>query len=128
MTKILIVEDDQTLRDVYALILQISGYDIDTASNGLQALEKYHANSYDVILLDLMMPELDGVGFLQQAQVAKHTPELKVIIFSNLSSGELLDKAFDLGAHEHVLKANLTPEGLITVIQELTGQAAPVPD
>lgn len=119
MSKILVVEDDQTLREVYCAILKSADYIIQSAQDGLVALQKCSEEAYDVILLDLMMPELDGLGFLQAAKLAEVAPSTKVIVFSNLSSGKEIEKSLELGAIKHVLKSTLTPRGLLDLIQSV---------
>jgi CheY-like chemotaxis protein len=116
-TKVLVVEDDKTLREVYVTILHLANYTVDAASNGVEALEKCKKKHYDIILLDLMMPILDGVGFLKQAHLATTSPATKVVIFSNLSSGSSLEEAMQFGVDAQVLKAHLTPQSLVKLVQ-----------
>jgi DNA-binding response OmpR family regulator len=122
MLKILLVEDEEILRDAYKSVLQSEGFEVHIAHNGLDALEKCRYAQYDVILLDLMMPELDGVGFLQQANLKQSSPNTKVIVFSNLSSGQVITKAFELGANTYVLKSDLSPKELIMVINKVSSR------
>jgi CheY-like chemotaxis protein len=117
MAKVLVVEDDKTLREVYVTILHFAEHFVDAASDGEMALEKCKKTRYDVILLDLMMPILDGVGFLKQARLEKTAPKTKVVIFSNLSSGTPLEEAMRLGVNDHVLKSHLTPQSLIKLVR-----------
>lgn len=128
MSKILVVEDDKTLREVYATILRFADYTVGVASNGKVALELCAKNHYDIILLDLMMPILDGVGFLKQAYLDKTSPNTKVIIFSNLSSGSLIEEALRLGVEEHVLKSHLTPHDLVELVRHYGKGASSLDD
>jgi CheY-like chemotaxis protein len=121
MRKILLVEDDQILRETYATILSTEPYIIDTAPNGLVALEKTKDTTYDLILLDLMMPVLDGVGFLEK--FAPFPPQTKIIVLSNVSPGDLLDKAIRLGVHRTALKADLSPKQLLTLVRYEAGSS-----
>jgi len=114
MRKILLVEDEELLRDSYVLILSTEAYDVDSATNGQEALDKCQDKVYDLILLDLMMPIVDGVAFLEQYQPNPHT---KIVILSNLSAGTELDKAMRLGAHNSVLKATLSPRQLLSTVR-----------
>lgn len=116
MRKVLLVEDEPTLRDVYGLILSTQAYDFDIASNGLEALKKCKQKEYDLILLDLMMPVLDGVGFLEQFSENGQPPS-KVIVLSNLSSGHELTEALRLGAYKSILKADLSPKQLLATVR-----------
>lgn len=116
MRKILLVEDEPTLRDAYGLILGTQPYQVDMASNGQEAIDICKNKQYDLILLDLMMPVIDGVGFLEQFGTSGILPS-KVIVLSNLSSGSELAKAMALGAHKSILKADLSPRQLLTTIR-----------
>lgn len=117
MHKILLVEDEKILRDAYAILLQAQdGMDVTIAVNGQEALDYCAHASFDLILLDLMMPVLDGVGFLEQANLKATSPNTKVIILSNLSSGEDLTRALHLGADRHAVKSDLGPNDIISLI------------
>jgi DNA-binding response OmpR family regulator len=113
MRKILVVEDEDLLRESYQMIISTEPYDIDVAKNGQEALDKCAEKTYDLILLDLMMPVMDGVEFLQHFDV----PNTKVVILSNVSSGELLDQALKLGADSNIVKATLSPRDLLTKVR-----------
>lgn len=116
MRKILVVEDEPELRDTYELILTTEPYDVSVAMNGKQALELCHNKTYDLILLDLMMPIMDGVQFLKQFHPDEHQGT-KIIIISNLSMGEMLKNAMELGAQRSVVKADLTPKELLSLVR-----------
>lgn len=113
MRKILIVDDEDALRESYEMILNTEPYQVDVAKNGQVALEFTEKKEYDLILLDLMMPILDGLGFLKKVE-KKHS---KIIILSNLSSGIEIDKAYKLGADSSVLKATLSPKELLSLVR-----------
>ncbi|HSD55820.1 MAG TPA: response regulator [Candidatus Saccharimonadales bacterium] len=116
MRKLLLVEDEPALRDAYQLILSTQPYDFDVAVNGQDALDKCAKKHYDLILLDLMMPVLDGVGFLERFATNGHTPS-RVVVLSNLSSGQDLTRAISLGAQKSVLKAELSPKQLLAMVR-----------
>ena len=120
MKKILIVEDDHTLREAYELILKMNGYEVTAAPNGARAVEIVKKNFFDVILLDLLMPELDGVGFLEKSGVRKKSPKTKVIVFSNLSSSEKLKQALEIGVDMQLVKSDLSPKQLIETLESLS--------
>jgi len=116
MRKILLVEDEVLLREAYEMILSSEPYVIHSAPNGAKAWELCQKNDYDLILLDLMMPILDGVAFLER--YAQHENEIpKVIVLSNLSSGDEITRALDLGAIKSAVKANLSPKQLISLVR-----------
>lgn len=116
MRKILIVEDEELLRESYEMILSTEPYDIDVASNGKEALEKSLHTEYDLILLDLMMPVMDGPTFLK-TYTSSADKMSKVVILSNLSYGDQLSRALELGASRNILKASLSPKQLIATVR-----------
>jgi CheY-like chemotaxis protein len=116
MRRILLVEDEDILRESYDMVLSTQPYIVDTAANGQEALEKYRENHYDLILLDIMMPIMDGVAFLEV--ITKEATELpKVLMLTNLSSGSEIDRALKLGAEKTMLKSDLSPKQLIAAVR-----------
>lgn len=119
MHKVLLVEDEKILRDAYTILLEAQdNLEVTTATNGQEALEICSHQTFDLILLDLMMPVLDGVGFLEKASLRKNAPATRVIVLSNLSSGSELMKALDFGAHRHAVKSDLAPNDVVAMINE----------
>ena len=119
MYKILLVEDEKILRDAYSIILKTqTDYVLDVATNGEEALKLCKKNQYELILLDLMMPVLDGAGFMEKAALLKKSPHTRVVIMSNLSSGEGLEKVLKLGANRHAVKSDLAPSDVVAIIEE----------
>jgi DNA-binding response OmpR family regulator len=116
MRKILIVEDEELLRDSYQIILSTEPYEVDVAVNGQEALDKCQQTDYDLILLDIMMPVMDGPTFLERYKKSKPGAS-NVIILSNLSSGDELSRALELGARRSILKASLSPKELIATVR-----------
>ena len=118
--KILIVEDDKFLRQAYQNILGKENFDLKLAVNGREGVEIAQAWSPDLVLLDLLMPEMDGIGFLKAFDAHAH-PETKVIVFSNLSLPEKVNEANQLGAVNFKTKAMFTPREMIALIRETLG-------
>lgn len=103
MKRILVVDDDATIRDVIALVLEEEGWSVTTAANGVEALSKMRAITQDLVLLDLMMPMLDGWSVLGQRQVDPALSTIPVVAMS--AGGQLaLERARALGADECVSK------------------------
>lgn len=118
--KILVVEDDLALNEAYKTILGSAGYDIKTAFNGKEALAITDTYEPDIIFLDLRMPVLDGIGFLEEYnQKEKHT-KVKIIVFSNYDMQREVDEAYELGAERYVLKALASPNEVIKIVKDLT--------
>jgi CheY-like chemotaxis protein len=119
MANILVVDDDQMLREAYALMLSAAGYNVSVACDGADALSQCRALLPDLVLLDMLMPNLDGVGFLEKLQTIPGHKLVKVIIFSNLSTSEKINQAMTLGAEKHITKSKMTPQQLTNEIQEM---------
>lgn len=117
--KILVVEDEQILREAYCQILTQEGYEVAEAANGRLALKQLKTFQPDLILLDILMPEMDGLTFLTLAKLTKNYPGVKVIAFSNLSDQQKLDQMVSLGVTENILKSTLSPKQLALTIQGL---------
>ena len=102
MYKILIVDDESAIRKLIAKYAAFEGYETDEAENGMQAVEKCRQNKYDIVILDIMMPELDG--FSAGRQIKKDDPDLPIILLS--ARGEEYDRinGFEIGADDYVVK------------------------
>ena len=118
MSQILIVEDDKMLRDAFTILLEAHGYNVTGVSNGEEALQLCETNNYDVILLDLMMPILDGVGFLEKANLSERSPHTRIVLLSNLSFGATIEKSKQLGVHRREIKSNLSPKDILAVVEQ----------
>ncbi len=116
---VLIVEDDNDLRDAYVMILQSEGIDTQSAENGQVALDKINTlGNPGVIFLDLRMPVMDGLEFLKQYDAPEH-PDTVVIVFSNYDAKNEIDMAYELGAQRYVLKARAAPKELIRIVRTI---------
>lgn len=116
MRRILLVEDETILRETYQTILSTQPYQCDFAANGKIALEKCKKQHYDLILLDIMMPVMSGIDFLENYQQLGEKKS-KIIILSNLSSGKEIERALELGVEKNIVKSNLSPRELISTIR-----------
>ena len=122
--KILIVEDEVTLSEAYYTLLKQAKYDVQVAHDGRDALEKLTAFEPDLILLDLRMPILDGVGFLREYDHIHEHPEVKVVVFSNYDMQDEIDEAYQLGAERSILKAWASPRDILNLVEDTLGATA----
>lgn len=116
MRKILLVEDEPVLQETYQIILSTQPYLYDHAENGKIALEMCKKKDYDLILLDIMMPEMNGIEFLEKFE-NKEEIQSKIIVMSNLSAGKEIDRVKELGVQTTILKSNTSPSQLIAAIR-----------
>lgn len=108
--KILVVEDDSMISSMYKTKLTQEGFEVFIAENGAQGLDMAIQEHPDLILLDVILPQLDGFAVLQELKSAKaSTKDIPVIMLTNLSTEEDKDKGAKFGAEEYLVKASLTP-------------------
>lgn len=117
--RVLLVEDDQMLIKMYVTKLEKEGFIIDVAHNGKEGLEKLKEKQYDTVLLDLMMPEMDGFEMLRVYNNSSEYKKAPILILSNLGQKEDINQAIALGIGEdnYIVKANMTPTEVINKIR-----------
>lgn len=118
--KILVVEDEKVLNNAYETILTKSGHKVAVAFDGQEALQKLEDFSPDVILLDLKMPNVDGIGFLKAYAKQGRKKRSKIVLFSNFDLQKEIDEAFALGVDKYVLKAWASPKDLLKIIEDVS--------
>src|SRR5882672_2632544 len=133
MAKILLVEDDVNLREIYSARFAAESYEVITASDGEEALATAVRERPDLIVLDVMMPKISGFDMLDILRSTPETRNTKVIMMTALSQAEDKSRADKLGADRYLVKSQVTLEDVAKVAHEvLTGEpatpAAPVPD
>ena len=112
--KILVVEDELPLAHALKLKFSLYGFEVDTATNGKEGLEMALNNKYDAILLDLIMPHMDGFTFLEELKSKKvKTP---ILVLSNLGQAEDKERAKQLGAVNYYVKSNTPIAEIITAV------------
>lgn len=117
--RVLVVEDETILRKAYVSILKQEGFNVYEAGDGHEALKVLKKVKPNLIILDILMPKMDGLAFLQQARILQDYPDTKVLAFSNLSDQQKLDQTATLGATKHILKSSLSPKQLVDTVREL---------
>jgi CheY-like chemotaxis protein len=115
---ILVVEDEPELAEIYQTLLEQAKYSVRVAHNGKDALKQVDEKKPNLILLDLRMPVMDGVEFLEKLDVKKSHPDIKVIVFSNYDMQDEIDDAYRLGAERYVLKAWASPKELLHIVKD----------
>lgn len=117
---VLIVEDDNFLQSLEAKKMTKEGYEVLTANNGEEALALFAKNVHvDIVLLDLMLPGIDGFGVLEKMREEPKHAKTPVIVFSNLSEEKDIKKASELGISEFMVKSNFTLDQLAERVKAL---------
>ncbi len=116
---ILLIEDDVFVSDIYSRELRKAGLNVDIAGDGLEGVEKAKEKSYDLILLDIMLPKKTGIDVLKEIRVptstAKDTP---VYLLTNLGQGSIIKQAIEIGAQGYLLKARVLPSQVLQAVNE----------
>ena len=110
--RVLFVEDDPSVAQMYKLKLELDGYQVMVAPDGEQALEQATANPPDIIFLDIRLPKMDGLAVLEKLRETESTKHVPVVILSNYSERELVERGLKLGALEYLIKSQTTPAKL----------------
>ncbi|HKF74940.1 MAG TPA: response regulator [Candidatus Dormibacteraeota bacterium] len=107
--RVLIVEDDLVLAGMYRVKLERDGYTVSVAGDGEQALEALAGELPDLIFLDIRMPRMDGLTFLERLRASVRTRDIPVVIVSNYSEAEIAARGLRLGVREYLIKSQTTP-------------------
>jgi two-component system response regulator (stage 0 sporulation protein A) len=118
MPKIAIIEDDQTISQMYRFKFEAENYTVQTAENGKLGLELVENMKPDIILLDLMMPELNGDQMLEQLRATSWGKDIKVIVLTNVGEQEIPENVKELGVSGVILKADMTPRQVAELVKK----------
>lgn len=114
--KIMIIEDDDFLRSLAVTKLQSSGFDTESSSNGQDGLSKLQASVPDLLILDLMLPVMNGFDVLRSIRNDQNLKNLPVIVFSNMGEEKDIKMCLDLGITDYMIKSNFTLDELVEKI------------
>ncbi len=117
--KILIVEDDKFLRELIVRKLSNEGYEVVEAVDGEQGVQKIKETKPDLVLLDLILPGIDGFEVLAQKKEDPFVASIPVIVLSNLGQKEDVDRGLGLGATDYLIKAHFTPGEIIEKVRNI---------
>lgn len=121
--RILVVDDDLYMRELYEEVLKGAGYEVETAVDGKEGIEKLSRGGFDLTFLDMMMPKIDGLGVLtalmQNPPAVKNGP---IILLSNLGHEHIIEEAKQKGASSYLIKADITPDQLLKAVEKYLGK------
>ncbi|HSW97617.1 MAG TPA: response regulator [Candidatus Saccharimonadales bacterium] len=126
MPRILLIEDDEMFAALYKRQFILGGIDVDVAVNGTDGLSSVTKKRYDLVLLDILLPDLDGTEVFRQMKAQDSTKNIPVVFLTNLSQEENIEKAFQLGAKGYLVKASYTPDQVVQEIKNFLEQNKPL--
>lgn len=116
MVKVLLVEDDEMLHGMYTQKFKNQGYEVISAYDGAEGVKQSSEAKPDIILLDVIMPKMDG--FVALKKIRKNNPDVPVILLTNLGQEEDVRKGKELGANDYFIKANHTPQEVVDKVKQ----------
>ena len=119
MAKLLLVEDDLLLSKMYRQKFEMAGFSTDQAFDGQQAVDRAKLSKPDIILMDVMMPKLNGVEALTRIKSDNTTKNIPVIMLTNLSGTQDAENALKLGAVSYLVKSDFTPTEVVAKVKQL---------
>lgn len=119
MKSILLVEDDPFVIDIYTKKLKEAGFSIEAAQDGQEALKKIKEKKPDLLILDIVLPNIEGWELLREIKTDSKLKDLKVVVLSNLGQKNEVEKGIKLGAIKYFIKAHYTPTQVAKEIKKI---------
>jgi CheY-like chemotaxis protein len=119
MAKILIVEDDPLMSRMYQKIFTFEGYDVEMAGNGEEGLEKARSSKPTLMLMDIMMPVMNGLQALEKLKADPETKAIPVIMLTNLAGQQDAETALSKGAIKYIIKSEYDPKQVANMVKEI---------
>lgn len=113
---VLVVDDDEYIRELYEEVLKDAGFTVDIAVDGQDGYDKITSTHYDLVMLDIMMPKMDGVQLLKKLAGENIHPH--VVLLTNLAHDPVMKEGKSLGALAYLIKADMTPDQLVEQIKK----------
>ena len=118
---ILLVEDDEFLAELYATKLNLEGFEVALAMDGEKGLKLAKESPPDLVLLDIILPKMDGFEVLKELKADDTTKKVPVILLTNLSQKDEVQKGLSLGANDYLIKAHFMPSEVVQKIKQIIG-------
>lgn len=116
---ILCIEDERFIGELYKRALENAGYTVDVVGDGQQGLQAVMTDKYDIVLLDIMIPQLLGIDLLHEVRTKKPDLRAKIIITTNLEQDEAARAKIEQEADGYLIKADITPRQLVSFLGQL---------
>lgn len=125
MAKVLIIEDDRTILEMYRIKFVAEGFTVYTATNGEEGLKVLTGTKPDIILLDLMMPVMDGATMLEKLRKQSWGKNIPVILLTNVSQSEIPESTQNLAIADYIVKAESTPHIVLEKVRSVLKNIVP---
>lgn len=127
LKKVLLVEDEDFIRELYVRQLTKAGFNVKTAVDGQSGLQTLKTEQFDLLLLDIMLPGMNGLQLLREYKTQNPNSPMIVILLTNLGQEAVIKEGFELGAQAYLIKASYTPDQVVTEVKNALsgGQTAP---
>ena len=123
-SRALIIEDEEFIRDIYKRQLEKAGIAVDGFGNGKEGLQALTQSSYNIVLLDIMLPDLNGLEILKQIKQNPNLAKIPVIMLTNLGQDEVIKEGFSLGAQGYFIKASYTPDQIVQEVKNILSKTS----
>lgn len=125
--KILLVEDEDFIRELYVRQLTNAGFLIKSAPDGQSGLNLLKAETFDLLLLDIMLPGMNGLQLLREFKTQNPNSKMITILLTNLGQEAVIKEGFELGAQAYLIKASYTPDQVVSEVKNALGGNQPTP-
>ena len=119
---VLLIEDDNFLIDIYKTKFEMEGFKVSVSDNGESGLEDVKKKKPDVVLLDILLPKMDGFAVLKKMKEDKDIKDIPVILLTNLGQKDDVDKGLKLGAVDYLIKAHYKPSETVDKVKKVLGK------
>lgn len=119
MSKILIVEDDPLMQRMYQKAFSFDGYEVLVASDGVEGLDKIRSEKPTIVLLDVMMPKMNGMEVLDKVKADPEIKSIPIIMLTNLAGSADAEKALEKGAVKYIIKSEQEPKAVVSIVKEI---------
>lgn len=121
-TKILLVEDESFIADLYAYQLQKSGFQVKVIGDGLNAVKTLNEESFDILLLDIMLPGMNGINVLKTFRSQHPDSTMAILLLTNYGPDDIINEVLPLHVQGYLLKASYTPERIVEEVKRVTDE------
>lgn len=123
--KLLLIEDEDFIREVYKEELESEGFSVDGFGTGAEGLKAFRENSYDLVALDIILPDMNGLHILKEMKQDAIKKNIPVLILSNADQDIIIKQGLELGAEDYVQKVKITPDMIVDKIKLILDKKSP---